>query len=299
MIKVAYSDKYLYQLPEGHRFPISKYELVKDQLLYEGIIQNVQLFDPGKINKEILLAHSQDYYEKILNFRLTKSELRKLGVPLHQRSVGRALNSVAGTLKSANNALNDGLGINIGGGYHHAFYDHGEGFCIFNDLAVSARYLHQNHFADKILIIDLDVHQGNGTASILKNEPDIFTLSVHGKNNYPHKKEVSDLDVPVSDHINDKSYLSILGKVLSSVIGQFSPDFILYQSGVDVLESDKLGKLSLTIEGCLQRDKMVMELAKSLRVPLVITLGGGYSHKIKHIIKAHVNTIRIAIENLS
>ncbi len=225
--------------------------------------------------------------------------MRKLGVPLHPQSVGRALNSVAGTLKSADNALADGLGINIGGGYHHAFYDHGEGFCIFNDLAVTARYLHQHHFANKILIVDLDVHQGNGTASILKNEPDIFTLSVHGANNYPHKKEISDLDVPVPDCINDKTYLSILEKVLSKVLAQFSPDFLLYQSGVDVLASDKLGKLSLTIEGCLQRDKMILELARSLQVPLVITLGGGYSQKIKHIIKAHVNTIRVAVESFS
>jgi acetoin utilization deacetylase AcuC-like enzyme len=299
MIKVAFSNTYLYQLPEGHRFPISKYELIKDQLLYEGIIREDQLFDPGLIDREIILAHSPDYYRRVMQYNLTPPELRKLGIPLHPKSVGRALNSVAGTLEAAKNAGPDGLGINIGGGYHHAFYDHGEGFCIFNDLAVTSKYLIKNQLAEKICIIDLDVHQGNGTAEILREDPDIFTLSIHGRNNYPLLKEKSDLDVALDDYTSDREYLRVLDRSLEILLNRFSPDFILYQSGVDVLSSDKLGRLSLTPAGCSARDQRIIKLAGHLKATLVITLGGGYSNDVNTTVKAHINTIRLALEHLN
>jgi acetoin utilization deacetylase AcuC-like enzyme len=299
MIKVAFSNTYLYKLPEGHRFPIIKYELIKDQLLYLGIVREDQLFDPGLIDQEIILAHSPHYYRRVLQYKLKPYELRKLGIPLHPKSVGRALNSVAGTLEVAKKACSDGLGVNIGGGYHHAYYDHGEGFCIFNDLAVTSRYLLKHKLAKKICIIDLDVHQGNGTAKILKQDPDIFTLSIHGRNNYPLLKEKSDLDVPLEDYTSDREYLRVLDRSLEILLNRFSPDFILYQSGVDILSSDKLGRLSLTPAGCLARDQRIIELADQLKAPLVITLGGGYSDEVSTTVKAHINTIRLALEHLN
>jgi acetoin utilization deacetylase AcuC-like enzyme len=298
MITIAYSDRFLYKLPAGHRFPISKYELVKEQLLYEGIITRNQLVDPGMIDKEVQLAHSPLYYNKIKTFNLTKNELRRLGIPLHEQSLGRALNSVAGTLKSAEWAFQKGLGINIGGGYHHAHYDHGEGFCIFNDLAITARYLKSNHLAENVLIIDLDVHQGNGTASILRNDKNIFTFSMHGANNFPMKKEISNLDVAVSDYTGDQEYLDILDFSLNRIQTEFSFDFILYQAGVDVLGKDLLGKLRLSMDGCRERDTMIFRFSKKKNIPLVITLGGGYSRRISDIINAHTNTIRSAIDTL-
>ena len=297
MIKIAFSDKFLYELPEGHRFPIRKYELIKDQLLYENIINEDQLFDPGIAEKEILLAHDKKYFEKVKSLELSRSEIRTLGIPIHEKSVGRALNSIAGTVHSAISSKKLGAGINIGGGYHHAFADHGEGFCIFNDLAVAARYLIKNKLAENILILDLDVHQGNGTANILANDKEVFTFSMHGQKNYPIRKEKSNLDIMLPDLTRDREYLKILKDSLDTVFKEFIPDFILYQAGVDILESDKLGRLAISLNGCRLRDDFVLKIAKEHKIPISITLGGGYSPAIKDVVDAHVNTIRMAMEN--
>lgn len=297
MIKIAFSDKFLYELPEGHRFPIRKYELIKDQLLYENIINEDQLFDPGIAEKEILLAHDKKYFEKVKSLELSRSEIRTLGIPIHEKSVGRALNSIAGTVQSAISSKKLGAGINIGGGYHHAFADHGEGFCIFNDLAVAARYLIKNKLAENILILDLDVHQGNGTANILANDKEVFTFSMHGQKNYPIRKEKSNLDIMLPDLTRDREYLKILKDSLDTVFKEFIPDFILYQAGVDILESDKLGRLAISLNGCRLRDDFVLKIAKEHKIPISITLGGGYSPAIKDVVDAHVNTIRMAMEN--
>jgi len=312
MVEIAFSEKHIYALPEGHRFPIGKYKLIVDKLLDDNIIRVNQIFDPGMAGKEVLLAHDREYYNNVIQFALTPNELRALGVPLHKASVNRALNSVSGTVKSAEKAARigtktrkagisarkKGLGISIGGGYHHAFSDHGEGFCIFNDLAIAARHLVQKNLAHNILIVDLDVHQGNGTASILRNDENIYTFSMHGLKNYPAKKESSNFDLELPDGMRDGDYLYNLEHALTFILEQFNPDIILYQAGVDVLQSDQLGRLGLSIEGCRKRDEVVFNTIRELSIPSAITLGGGYSKDIRVIIQAHVNTINTALEIL-
>jgi acetoin utilization deacetylase AcuC-like enzyme len=201
-----------------------------------------------------------------------------------------------GTIECVDFSINNGISMNIAGGTHHAFRDRGEGFCMLNDQAIAANYLIKNNKAKKILIVDLDVHQGNGTASIFKENNNVFTLSFHGKKNYPFKKEKSDLDVEFLDKTNDEFYLNELKEILPKVFEKFEPDFVFYLAGVDVLENDKLGRLSMTIEGCKQRDRFVLELCKKNNLPLQISMGGGYSVNIKDILEAHSNTYRLAQE---
>jgi len=298
MVEIAFSEKHIYTLPEGHRFPIGKYKLIVDKLLNDNIIGIDQIFDPGMADNEVLLAHNVEYYNNVTQFALTASEIRTLGIPLHEASVNRALNSVAGTVKSAEIANEKGLGISIGGGYHHAFSDHGEGFCIFNDLAITARYLVQNSLANNILIVDLDVHQGNGTASILNEDDNIYTFSMHGSKNYPAQKVPSNYDLELPDGMNDRDYLYNLEHALNFILKQFNPDFILYQAGVDVLQSDQLGRLGLSLEGCRKRDEIVLNTIQKLKIASALTLGGGYSRDISVIIQAHVNTIITALDLL-
>lgn len=298
MVRLAFSDRYIYELPEGHRFPIRKYQMIMDALIRDQIIFPEQVYDPGLADEEILLAHDPIYYKNVLNLKLSDSEIRNLGVPLHTLSVARARNSVAGTLRSAEQATATGLGITIGGGYHHAFADHGEGFCIFNDLAIAARFLLKHTLARKILVLDLDVHQGNGTAHICAGDPGIFTFSMHGQKNYPAKKERSSLDIELADGTSNEDYLVKLEQGLDQVFQTNTIDLILYQAGVDVLASDQLGRLALTLEGCRRRDYHVFNRAQKMNIPVVVTLGGGYSKDISTIVQAHVNTILSAFEVL-
>lgn len=296
MIQLAYSDKYIYELPEGHRFPIAKYVLVKEQLVYRGEIGQDQLFDPGLCPESMILkVHTAGYWNQLESLSLPPRELRRVGLPLTTLSLLRARNSVAGTVASTREALQKGLGINIGGGTHHAYAGHGEGFCILNDLAVAARYLLDEQQIRQVLIIDLDVHQGNGTAAIFRQEPGVFTFSMHGQDNYPLRKEVSDRDIALPTGTTDSLYLERLGKELEYLFREVKPDFVLYQAGVDVLETDKLGKLSLSKRGCLQRDKMVLEYCRKVDVPVVVTMGGGYSVRLADIVDAHTNTFTTAL----
>lgn len=295
--KIAFSDKYLYKLPEGHRFPIDKYELVKEQLIYEGTITEENLFDPGLIEEEIiLLTHTREYWNKLINLQLSYKEIRRIGLPVTEITIKRARNSVAGTVASADIALAEGVGMNIAGGTHHAYADHGEGFCALNDIAVASNFILHEKKAKKILIIDLDVHQGNGTAAIFKNEPRVFTFSVHGATNYPLKKEKSDLDIGIAAHTTDEAYLEVIYEHVPKVLEQVQPELIFYQSGVDILHSDKLGKLSISKEGCKKRDEWVMKSCLDSQIPLVITMGGGYTAKLSDLVEAHCNTFRTAIK---
>lgn len=297
MVYISFSDAWLYKLPDGHRFPISKYELLKDQLLYEGSIRKEQLVDPGLCDEEtIQLVHAKEYWQSLSSLTLGTKEIRKIGLPINEVSVNRARNTVAGTVLAAKNALAHGTGLNIGGGTHHAFEGWGEGFCILNDIAIASRYLLDINLARKILIVDLDVHQGNGTAAIFEGDNRVFTFSMHGKDNYPLKKEQSDLDIHLSSHTDDDTYLRILEPNLSSIIGKSKPDIIFYQAGVDVLEVDLLGKLALTKTGCRQRDEMVIQKCYNLQIPIVITTGGGYAAKLSDIVDAHANTFRTALD---
>ncbi len=295
MLKIAWSSKYSHPLPEGHRFPMEKYNLLPEQLLYEGTVTSANFFAPEALSKEwITNTHKLEYFDKLENLALSKSEIRKTGFPLSKELVDREIHIMHGSVQAALYALEHGVAMNIAGGTHHAFTDRGEGFCLLNDIAITANYLLENKLVEKILVVDLDVHQGNGTAEIFRNDSRVFTFSMHGASNYPMHKEKSDLDIGLPDHIDDASYLSLLDDNLEPLIDKVAPDFILFQSGVDVLQSDKLGRLGLSIQGCKERDKKVLVTAKCHQVPIMCCMGGGYSHKISHIIEAHANTYRLA-----
>ncbi len=297
MLKIAYSPIYRYELLEGHRFPMVKYELLPEQLLYEGTVSEENFFHPTALDESIILrTHTKEYWEKLKNLSLSAKEIRKIGFPLSEKLVLRGRHISNGTLQCTNYAMQYGASLNIAGGTHHAFADRGEGFCLLNDIAIASRYLIDHQLANQILIVDLDVHQGNGTAAIFKDEPRVFTFSMHGEKNYPIKKPPSNLDIGLPDFTRDATYLKILSETLHRLIDTVKPDFIFYLAGVDVLETDKLGRLSLTLEGCKMRDRMVLEACRTNKVPVVVSMGGGYSVRLSHIIEAHANTFRVAME---
>jgi len=297
MLKIAYSPIYKYELPEGHRFPMIKYELIPEQLIYEGTITEANLFHPDAAKEEtILLTHEKAYWEKLKKLDLTAKEIRKIGFPVSELLIRRGTHISQGTIQCAQYAMEFGVAMNIAGGTHHSFAGHGEGFCILNDIAMASNFMLHHQLVQKILVIDLDVHQGNGTAQIFNKEQRVFTFSMHGAKNYPTKKEQSDLDIGMPDKTGDEAYLKKLSEVLPALIDQVKPDFIFYLSGVDVLESDKLGRLSLSMQGCKRRDEMVFEYCKKNEIPVAVSMGGGYSERIAHIIEAHANTFRLAQE---
>ena len=297
MLKISFDQKYIYPLDENHRFPMVKYELLPEQLIRENTCSQENFFSPNQIlDKDVLLTHDSKYYRKLVSQKLSKSELRPIGFPMSNDLVEREKIISQGTIQGAIYSIKNKVSMNIAGGTHHAFYDRGEAFCMLNDQAIAANYLIKKGFFRKILIVDLDVHQGNGTASIFQNINDVFTLSFHGKNNYPFKKEKSDIDIEFENGTDDKFYLKKLKNILPKTIDEFKPEFIFYLSGVDVMENDKLGKLSLSLEGCKERDRYVLELCKKNNIPLQISMGGGYSFELKNIIEAHSNTFRLAQE---
>jgi acetoin utilization deacetylase AcuC-like enzyme len=294
-IFIAYDPIYAHPLPEGHRFPMLKYELIPAQLLHEGVIIEDNLFSPQPCSiEDVLLTHDEAYLKKLLHQTLTVKEQRHIGFPQSAMLTQRELIITQGTIDCCTYAFENGVALNIAGGTHHAFADRGEGFCMLNDFAVAANYLLKNKLAKKILIIDLDVHQGNGTAKLFDHTKNVFTFSMHGKNNYPFHKEQSDIDVPVQDGIEDVDYLNLLQTNLTSILQNFKPDIAFYLSGVDILETDKFGKLKVTIEGCKQRDEFVFKTLHQLHIPCVVAMGGGYSADVKIIVKAHCNTFKAA-----
>lgn len=295
MLKIAYHPIYKHPLPEGHRFPMIKYELLPQQLLYEGTCTEDNFFEPSlPKDHHILAAHSVAYFEDLVNLELSKREARKIGFPLSDELVKRERIIADGTIKGCEFALENGIAMNIAGGTHHAYSNRGEAFCMLNDQAIGARYLLSNQLAKKVLIVDLDVHQGNGTAEIFQTDLSVFTFSMHGKGNYPFKKESSDLDIPLEKGTTDKEYLSILKKTLPELLERVQPDFIFYLCGVDVLESDKLGTLSMTLDGCKERDRFVLQTCNDAEIPVQCSMGGGYSPEIRIIVEAHANTFRLA-----
>lgn len=297
MLKIAYSTIYAHPLPAGHRFPMEKYALLPQQLMYEGTVTEENFFDPTVFGEEVILStHQPAYWEKLKKLELSKSEIRKTGFPLSKELVDREVKILSGSIQSALFAKEHGIGMNIAGGTHHAYSDRGEGFCLLNDLAVTANYLIRHQHASRVLIIDLDVHQGNGTAEIFQHIKEVFTYSMHGQSNYPMHKEKSDLDVGLPDNIEDKEYLYLLNTHLNQILERFEADFILYQSGVDVLKTDKLGKLALSLDGVKARDQIVLKLAHQNGIPIMCCMGGGYSPQIKDIIDAHAQVYRLAQE---
>jgi acetoin utilization deacetylase AcuC-like enzyme len=295
MLKIAYNPIYRHPLPEGHRFPMSKYELIHDQLLYEGTCRPENFFSPDPVDDRWILAvHTAEYIRQLKTLQVPPVMMRRIGFPLSAGLIRREWIITQGTIDCCLMALKDGVAMNVAGGTHHAFPDRGEGFCLLNDVAVSARYLLDNQIAKRILIIDLDVHQGNGTAVVFRQEPRVFTFSMHGKDNYPLHKEQSDLDVELPTGMTDEAYLNRLFETLPRLIKEQKPDFLFYISGVDILESDRLGKLNISREGCKRRDEFVFELALRNGLPIVVSMGGGYSPRISDIVEAHCNTFRLA-----
>lgn len=295
LLKIAYDPIYAHPLPEGHRFPMIKYELIPEQLLYEGLITKKNIFAPGICPDEIvLLTHTQTYFDKLRFQQLSEKEQRRIGFPQSEALTKRELIITQGTLDCCLAALDHGVSLNVAGGTHHAFADRGEGFCLLNDFAVAANYLLNKKIVQKILIIDLDVHQGNGTAKLFEENEKVFTFSLHGRNNYPFHKEKSDHDIAVPDGTDTAAYLQLLYETLPALLQEQKPDFVFYLAGVDILDTDKFGKLSVSPEGCRKRDEYVFSLLQTKGIPCCTAMGGGYSPRVKTIVDAHCNTFRMA-----
>ena len=295
MLKIAYSDIFRYSVPEKHRFPMQKYTMIPERLLAEKTISANNFFAPTRLSEdEILTTHTADYWYQLKTQTLPRKEARAIGFEMTPELIERGRYIAHATYECALFAQQYGVAMNVAGGTHHAFADHGEGFCVFNDVCVASNLLLNRGQAQRILVVDLDVHQGNGNASIMADEPRVFIFSMHGAKNYPFRKQVSDLDIELDNDTGDEQYLQILAQTLPRLITDFAPDMIFYQSAVDVLATDKLGKLSLTIEGCKARDKYVLCQAKTANIPIAIVMGGGYSEDINDVVEAHCNTFRLA-----
>lgn len=295
MFPIAFHPIYKHPLPEGHRFPMLKYELLPQQLVHEGTALKSDFFEPEICDiNHVLAIHTKEYVDDLLNLTLNARAARKIGFPLSKELVERELRITQGTIIGAQKSFETKVSFNIAGGTHHAYSTHGEAFCLLNDQAIASQYLLDNNLAKKILIIDLDVHQGNGTAEIFRNNSKVFTFSTHGKTNYPFKKEISDLDIAFEDNTSDDIFLKTISEVIPKLIETQKPDFIFYLAGVDILASDKLGKLGCTLDGCKKRDEIVFEQCSKYQIPVQVSMGGGYSPDIKTIIEAHANTYRIA-----
>ena len=294
-MRASYSDRYVIKLPDHHRFPIIKYSMIRERLVCDRTLRPARILEPQPAErKDIVLVHSADYYDRLASGQLTDREVRRLGLPWSEALVTRSRFSVAGTVAAARAALIEGAAANLGGGTHHAFADHGEGFCVLNDIAVAIRLLRAEGLIRRAAVIDCDVHQGNGTAHIFADDPEVFTLSLHGEKNYPLVKQQSTIDVGLADGTEDKEYLDALALALPQAVERFRPDIIFYQAGVDPYEGDRLGRLALTLDGLKRRDLMVFNHCKESSIPAVITLGGGYSSEVADTVEAHCNTIRAA-----
>lgn len=297
MLKIAHHVIYNHPLKEGHRFPMEKYDLLPQQLIYEGTCAEDNFFEPEiPNNKHFFTVHEPEYFFDLLNITLDQKAARRIGFPLSEVLIEREMIIADGTMKASEFALQHGIAMNIAGGTHHAFTNKGEAFCMLNDQAIGTKYLQNKGLVKKVLIVDLDVHQGNGTAEIFKNDDSVFTFSMHGKSNYPFVKEQSDLDIALENETKDDEYLTILKETLPKLINQEKPDFIYYLCGVDVVETDKLGKLSLTIEGCAARDRFVLQTCFDEKIPVMCSMGGGYSKDVNIVVEAHANTFRLAQE---
>jgi len=299
MVNIAWHPMFAHPLPEGHRFPMLKYELIPQQLIHEGVITADQLFAPELLDEEIIcLAHDETYWSQLRDFTLPDREQRRIGFPLSAQLLEREIRIAKGTIDGAIYALKSGIAFNVAGGTHHAGSNWGEGFCLLNDQAIAAKYLLSSGLASRILIIDLDVHQGNGTAEIFENEERVFTFSMHGDKNFPFRKERSSLDISLADGTGDVEFLNKLQVALPLLLAQ-QPDFVFYLSGVDVLESDRLGKLALSKVGCKERDRLVLQFCKDNKLPVQVSMGGGYSTEIRDIVDAHCNTFKIGLDIFS
>jgi acetoin utilization deacetylase AcuC-like enzyme len=294
-VRVFHSDHHIVPLPPGHRFPMGKYRMLREALLSSGVVRTEELVPAELVEVDALLrVHSPRWVQAVLEARLTEAEQRRLGFPWSSELVLRSRASVGGTCAAAMRALAEGIGGNLAGGTHHAFPDHGEGYCVFNDIAVSIRVLQVEGSIQRALVVDLDVHQGNGTAAVFAGDPDVFTFSMHGEHNFPFRKQRSSLDIGLPDGAGDDVYLDVLARHLPRVLEASRPDIVYYQAGVDPLAEDMLGRLSLTHAGLEERDTFVLEATRRCGLPVVVTLGGGYARPLDATVRAHIGTYRAA-----
>ncbi|MFT3746226.1 MAG: histone deacetylase [Pyrinomonadaceae bacterium] len=290
--RIFYSPYYYADIGEGHVFPIRKFEIARDLLIAEGTLSPEEIVAPERVAiNDLLLVHTEDYITRLIVGRLTAKEIRKLGLPWSESLVRRSLHAISGTINASRRALVDGVSSNLAGGTHHAFPDRGEGFCVLNDVAVSIRVLQRERLASRFLIIDLDVHQGNGTAFIFQDSPEVFTFSMHGAKNFPLFKETSRLDIELADGTTDEEYLETLDHALDR-LRLHNADIIFYLAGADPYEKDRLGRLKLTKEGLRHRDEVVLRFARDEGIPIVTTMSGGYAEDIADTVDIHCNTIR-------
>lgn len=290
-----YSDHFVLPLPADHKFPMAKYARLRERVLDRGVVAADSLVEaPAAEWDELRLVHTPEYVDAVASGTLPPEAQRRIGFPWSPEMVERSRRSVGATIAAARAALDDGLAANLAGGTHHAFADRGEGFCVFNDVAVAARVLQRDGKAPRIAVVDCDVHQGNGTAAIFQHDPSVFTFSMHGAHNFPFRKETSDLDVALEDGATDADYLPLLARHLDDVIERHRPDFVFYLAGADPFEGDRLGRLKMTIDGLRARDELVLGRCRVLGLPVAISMSGGYAHDIDAIVTIHANTIAVA-----
>lgn len=289
------SARYTFPLPEGHRFPVAKYAMLRDRVIVEGIIGADHVFDPAAAtDDELLLVHTAEYVHRFNEGLLDASEIRRIGFPWSPELVERSRRAVGGTLEASRHALRHGIAMNLAGGTHHAFADHGEGFCVYNDVAIAIRSLQRDQVIRRAAVVDLDVHQGNGTHAILGADPNVYTFSMHGGKNYPFHKVPGTLDIDLADRTGDEAYLEALMSALPRVLADAAPDVVFYIAGADPHERDALGRLSLTFDGLVERDRYVLSQCREVGIPVAIVIGGGYGRNIDDTVTVHVNTARVA-----
>ena len=295
-MKVYYTDTFPIPLPENHSFPKDKYYLLRKRISERLDSKLIDLQIPEPVSREaILCAHDPEYIRRLFEGELTYKEIRRVGLPWSPQIVKRTRYSVGATIAACRAALSEGVAVNLGGGTHHAFYDHGQGFCWLNDSVIAARAIQAEGLAEGVLIVDCDVHQGDGTAAITKDDPIIFTFSIHGKNNFPYHKETSDLDIELENRTDDRTYLDTLENGLIECLRRFKTDLVIYLAGADPYRKDRYGRLALTKAGLAQRDRLVLEHLKESGLPVAVTMAGGYAPDIQDIVDIHIQTIEIAL----
>lgn len=289
------SAKYAIALPDGHRFPMPKYALLRDRVLAEGLVQPAHVHDPGRTTRDdLLLVHTPAYVDAVTDGTLPPEMQRRIGLPWSPAFVERAYRVVRGTVEAAAHAMDAGIAFNLAGGTHHAFADRGEGFCTFNDVAVAIRALQRDGRIRRACVVDLDVHQGNGTHAIFAGDPSVYTFSMHGAKNFPFHKVPGTLDVELADGTGDDDYLALLAEHLPRVLREAAPDLVVYLAGADPHEGDRLGRLALSFDGLRRRDWMVVEACREVGLPVCLTISGGYGRDVHDTVAVHVNTVRVA-----
>jgi acetoin utilization deacetylase AcuC-like enzyme len=298
-VKVFYSDHFVLPLPEGHRFPMAKYTMLRERVAADGICGPGELRTPRAVTEEeILRAHAPHYLQRVVSGGLTDKEVRRIGFPWSKRMVERSRRASGGTLGACLAALGEGFAANLAGGTHHAFSDRGEGYCVFNDSAIATRAVQSAGLAERIVVIDTDVHQGNGTARILRGDPSVFTFSIHGAKNFPFNKEESDLDAPLPDGAGDPEFLAALERNLEKALDAADADLAIYLAGADPFEGDRLGRLSVTKRGLAEQDRMVLETCRDRGIPVAVTMAGGYARDVEDTVDVHFHSIKRAADLL-